>query len=68
MTMSLIAINERNKFLMKMFLFVATFLGLITGPAIALWKALLIVFGLYLITGGWKYAYIVYRTVGRDLK
>jgi len=68
MRLSLIGINERHKFLMKMFLFVATFVGLITGPAIALWKSLVVVFVLYLVTGGWKFVYIVYRTVGRDLK
>ena len=68
MTFSLTAINERNKILMKAFLFVAILIGLVTGPAIALWKAVIILFVLYLITGGYRFAYIFYRTVGRDLK
>lgn len=53
---------------MKTFLFVAILVGLITGPAISIWKAVMVVFFLYLITGGYKFAYIVYRTAGRDLK
>ncbi|CAG2169858.1 unnamed protein product [Oppiella nova] len=68
MTFNLTALNERKKILMKTFLFVAILIGLITGPAIDLWKASVFVFVLYLTTGGYRFAWVFYKTVGRDLK
>ncbi|XP_054158008.1 long-chain fatty acid transport protein 4-like [Oppia nitens] len=68
MRLTMTPMNGRNRLVMKTLLFVAIYIGLITGSDMAFWKALMFVFILYLITGGHRFAYIFYMTVGRDLK